>query len=90
MGKETRKLPDGTLTTDPNHYGDAWCALGEGLVEVLGEGWVFTGCNPNLVVAPTWKNRQGETIRGQQMTFPVDLAYRLIAIYRDAKEFKGV
>jgi hypothetical protein len=47
-----RRLPDGTITDNPDVYGNAWVELGEKFVKHMlpaNEGWRFAGCDPGML-----------------------------------------
>jgi hypothetical protein len=51
MDKPLYRLPSGNNTTEPQAYINAWRALSDKVAEGLGDGWVVTGFDPDVVIS---------------------------------------
>jgi len=78
MKNQQRKLPDGTLTQDPDQYGDAWCTLGDQVATALGPEWYMAACNPGLVLRSKVSNTQ-------DLRLSVSVALRIIELHTNCR-----
>lgn len=73
----TYRLPDGTVTTDPDVYGDAWLALGKAL-EAIFTGYKADAFNPGIRLTKWHVNALGQSVVYDQVQLSVRAAEVLL------------